>query len=56
MNALSLIRQDNGKITIAEFLAIVRGIPDVKDLKTQNVFAPRRRPITFMKMIVLSFD
>jgi len=38
MNALYLKRQDDGKIEIAEFLAIVGDFPGVRNLMTENVF------------------
>jgi hypothetical protein len=38
MNALYLIRQDDGKITITEFLTIIGNLPGAENLKTQNVF------------------
>jgi len=38
MNALYLIRQDDGKIKIDEFSAIIGDMPGTKNLKTQNVF------------------
>lgn len=38
MNALYLVREDDGKITVAEFSAIIGDFPGVENLKTQNVF------------------
>lgn len=38
MNTLYLIRQDDGKIAAADFLAIIGDFSGVQNIKTQNVF------------------
>jgi len=38
MNALYLLRQDDGKIEIAEFIAIIGDFPGVRNLKTENLY------------------
>ena len=38
MNALYLIRQDDGKITFTEFVAVINNLSGTRNLKTQNVF------------------
>jgi hypothetical protein len=37
MNALYLIRQDNGQIALADFEAIINNLPDAKNLKKKDV-------------------
>lgn len=38
MNALYLIRQDNGKITSSEFLTILGDLPGAENIRKENVF------------------